>query len=107
MASKSIENFAAALDERAGALAAAPDTDAVKTVIDAAKAEAVRTSVIPDTYVYRLTVTVLGLAVLSVIAAQLWITLDDSNVAIPAGIIAIGSAAIGALAGLLAPVPTS
>jgi hypothetical protein len=107
MASKSIENFAAALDDRADALAAAPDTESVKTVIAAARAEAVRTSAIPDTYVYRLTVTVLGIAVLSVIGAQLWITLDDPKVSIPAGIIAIGSAAIGALAGLLAPVPAS
>jgi hypothetical protein len=52
-------------------------------------------------------VIVLGLAVLSVIVAQLWITLEEGQANIPDGIIAIGSAAIGALAGLLAPTPAS
>jgi hypothetical protein len=107
MAAKMVENFAAALSERAPDLAAASDTEAVQAIVQEAETEARRRTEIPDTFVYRVTVIVLGLAVLSVIVAQLWITLQKGEGAIPDGIIAIGSAAIGALAGLLAPTPAS
>lgn len=107
MAAKMVENFAQALSERAPALAAAPDTASVNAIVQEAESEARRRTEIPDTFVYRITVIVLGLAVLSVIVAQLWITLEEGQGSIPDGIIAIGSAAIGALAGLLAPTPAS
>ena len=107
MASKYFDNFAVALNERSPDLVAAGDTQAVESIIQEAETEArIRTRTeLPDTFVYRVTVLVLGLSVLSVIAAQLWITLRQVD--IPDGIIAIGSAAIGALAGLLAPTPSS
>jgi hypothetical protein len=107
MAVRMVENFAAALNERAPELAAAGDTAAVQAIVQDAETEARRRTEVPDTFVYRVTVVVLGLAVLSVILAQLWITLARGAGSIPDGIIAIGSAAIGALAGLLAPTPAS
>lgn len=103
--SKFAENFSDALQERVNDLAAAPDPGTVKTIVAQAETEARRRTEIPDTFVYRVTVIVLGLSVLTVILAQLWITLDRAEKDIPDGLIAIGSAAIGALAGLLAPTP--
>jgi hypothetical protein len=105
MAGQLVANFTDALNERAPALAAASDPDAVQAIVQEAETEAQRRTEIPDTFVYRVTVSVLGIAVLAVIVAQLWITLDRGAADIPDGIIAIGSAAIGALAGLLAPTP--
>ena len=105
MASKFIDNFTAALNERASDLAETSDPKTVETIVNEAETEARRRTEIPDTFVYRVTVLVLGLSVISVILAQLWITLKQLE--IPDGIIAIGSAAIGALAGLLAPTPSN
>lgn len=105
MAQQLVQNFTAALTERAPDLAAATDAGAVRTIVQEAETEARLRTEVPDTFVYRVTVLVLGLAVLSVIVAQLWLTLQHDD--IPDGIIAIGSAAIGALAGLLAPTPAS
>lgn len=107
MASKLAQNFVAALSERAPDLAAAPDSQTVQTIVNEAEAEAIRRTEVPDTFVYRVTVIVLGVSVLAVIVAQLWVTLVKGQAEIPDGIIAIGSAAIGALAGLLAPTPAS
>lgn len=105
MAAQFAKNFTAALHERAPDLAAAPDTQSVETIVEEAETEARRRTEIPDTFVYRVTVMVLGMSVLGVIVAQLWLTLEKGPAAIPDGLIAIGSAAIGALAGLLAPTP--
>jgi hypothetical protein len=107
MAGRLMTNFAQALDERAADLASAPDPQSVSTIVQQAREEAVRRSEVPNTLVYQITVVVLGLSVLLVIGAQLWITLDEGADAIPEGLIAIGAAAIGALAGLLAPTPAS
>lgn len=99
------DNFAKALNERTPDLAAANDTARVQEIVADAQREAVMRSAVPNTFVYRATVVVLGASVIAVIAAQLWITLVSSAAAIPDGLIAIGSVAIGALAGLLAPTP--
>jgi hypothetical protein len=107
MAAKLVDNFTEALNERAGDLAQAADPVAVQAIVSEAKTEARARTEVPDTFVYRVTVSVLGLAVLAVIVAQLWITLEKGETHIPDGMIAIGSAAIGALAGLLAPTPAS
>ncbi len=56
-----------------------------------------------DKWIYRIVVTALGLAVLGSIAGTVVLALHAVN--IPEGIVAIGSAAVGALAGLLAPSP--
>lgn len=100
------DNFAKALDARASDLAEAKDTDAVQEIVADAQREAVVQSAVPNTFVYQATVVVLGSSVLAVVAAQLWITLVIGPAAIPDGMIAIGSVAIGALAGLLAPTPS-
>ena len=61
-----------------------------------------------DVWIYRVVVTSLGLAVLAIIAGIVILMirmqgLEDKNV--PTVLTALGSAAIGALAGLLAPSP--
>ena len=58
---------------------------------------------IPDTLVYRITVGALGLAVIITLVGS--IILVFYNKATPEILVAIGSAAVGALAGLLAPSP--
>lgn len=98
-------NLTKVLEERAPDLAAAGTTDNVKTIVKDAELEARRRTVIPNTFVYQATVVVLGISVLAVIVAQMWLALVKSQADIPDGLIAIGSAAIGALAGLLAPTP--
>lgn len=98
-------NFTEALQERAPDLVEAQSADRVQQIVSEAEREAVRRSLIPDTFVYRITVVVLGVSVLAVIVSQMWIALDKSSAEIPDGLIAIGSAAIGALAGMLAPTP--
>jgi hypothetical protein len=105
MAQAFAKNFSAALQERAPDLAAASDSQTVETIVSEAETEARRRTAVPDTFVYRVTVIVLGVSIIAVIVAQLWISLVKSSGDIPDGLIAIGSAAIGALAGILAPTP--
>jgi len=57
-------------------------------------------SPIPDTFVYRMVVAVIGVALLGSLAAAVYL-----HEKIPEFIVAIGSGALGALAGLLAPSP--
>src|SRR5579883_594293 len=58
-----------------------------------------------DPWIYRIVVAALGLAVVGVVvAAAVLAGMDKKS---PEGMIAIGSAAAGALAGLLAPSPVS
>jgi hypothetical protein len=58
---------------------------------------------IPDTFIYRVVVLALGSAVLITLVGFIMLSLYLS--AIPEGLVALGSAAVGALAGLLAPSP--
>jgi hypothetical protein len=60
---------------------------------------------IPDTGVYRILIAILGLAVLIALIGPLVLAGMGKQDAIPQSAIAIGSTAIGALAGLLAPSP--
>ena len=67
------------------------------------------TSVLPNTGVYKLVVGALGLVVLVIAISIAWRVasgkdIKDENV--PTILTALGSAAVGALAGLLAPSPT-
>lgn len=94
------------MKEKTNEFAQAADEQAVEGVIAEVQKEAaerIPTPLQTDPWIYRGTVVVLGLAVLLVAIAQYHITLQGKNVAIPDGLIAIGSVAIGALAGLLAP----
>lgn len=66
------------------------------------------TSTLPDTWVYRMVVGSLGLVILVIAIGIVWrvasgATIEDKNV--PTILTALGSAAVGALAGLLAPSP--
>lgn len=96
-----------ALNDKKEVLIKATDAHAVEKVFNEAQKEAAEStpSYKADPLVYRITVSVLGLSVLLVIAAQFVLALKHGDPKIPEGLIAIGSAAIGALAGLLAPTP--
>ncbi len=59
-----------------------------------------------DLWIYRVVVGVLGLTVLTTVVGGIWLAFKaDPNIKLPDAIVAIGSAAVGALAGLLAPSP--
>jgi hypothetical protein len=63
-----------------------------------------------DVWIYRAVVVILGLTVLGTVFGGLALVAvghADPNMKLPASIVAIGSAAIGALAGLLAPSPVT
>ena len=60
---------------------------------------------IPDTTVYKIVVSALGLAVLIALVGTIILLARNENTDL-AVLSAIGSAAVGALAGLLAPAPT-
>lgn len=62
-----------------------------------------------DRWIYRLVVSFLGITVVLTIAGGIFLTYKGGtspNYQLPQGIVAIGSAAVGALAGLLAPSPS-
>jgi hypothetical protein len=67
------------------------------------------TSFLPDNWIYRIVVGSLGLVVVMITFGIVWrvafndTAIEDKN--IPTILTALGSAAIGALAGLLAPSP--
>jgi hypothetical protein len=61
-----------------------------------------------DVWIYRIVTIILGLIVLGTVAGGIYIAIigkGDATVSLPEGVISIGSAAVGALAGLLAPSP--
>ena len=57
-----------------------------------------------DRWIFRLVVSFLGVAVLLTIILGFYLSIKTAAT-IPEGLIALGSAAVGALAGLLAPSP--
>ncbi len=57
-----------------------------------------------DRWIYRLVVVCLGASVLLTIVGGFYLSIKTAAT-IPEGLIALGSAAVGALAGLLAPSP--
>ncbi len=59
-----------------------------------------------DKWIYRIVVSALGLAVLLTVSGGIYLAAKPDT-AIPEILIAIGSAAVGALAGLLTPIPSS
>lgn len=59
---------------------------------------------VPDNWIYRLVVLALGIAVVLVVVGAIALSFKTGS-AIPELMTAIGSAAVGALAGLLAPSP--
>ena len=80
-------------------------TDPVKTLNDAANQAKDMTPVYrSDVWVYRMVVGFLGAAVVLVILSYAVYPVMHVQAA-PEGLVAIGAAAVGALAGLLAPSP--
>lgn len=72
------------------------------------KLEAIPTPLQTDEWIYRLVVVFLGVAILATVIGGMVLAFNqtgDQEAKIPQGLIAIGSAAVGALAGLLAPSP--
>jgi len=60
---------------------------------------------IPDTKVYRIVVWVLGIVALMTVAGGIALAFVPNSADLPQAVVSIGSAAVGALAGLLAPSP--
>ena len=63
-----------------------------------------------DVWIYRAVVLILGVTVIATVFGGLAIAIfqhADANAKLPDSIVAIGSAAVGALAGLLAPSPVT
>ncbi len=59
-----------------------------------------------DLWIYRAVIIVLGLTVIATVFGGIYLAMKaDPNIKLPDAIVAIGSAAVGALAGLLAPSP--
>jgi len=61
-----------------------------------------------DPWIYRIVVVALSLIALATVSGGIYLAIigrGDAKMALPDGIIAIGSAAVGAMAGLLAPSP--
>jgi hypothetical protein len=56
-----------------------------------------------DVWIYRMVILILGAVILIAIIGGIFLSLEGKN--IPESIVSIGSVAIGALAGLLAPSP--
>jgi hypothetical protein len=90
-------------------LAAALDADpALAARVKANPAEAIAGLATPlqsDVWIYRIVVGALALAILGSVVGAIVLALQDR--AIPEVLLAIGSASVGALAGLLAPSPSS
>jgi len=59
-----------------------------------------------DPWIYRLVVVVLGLTILFVVSGVFILKVIDNSTGIPDALVAIGSAAVAALAGLLSPFPS-
>ncbi len=82
----------------------------LKTDPDAAleKVRAQKTPLETDKWIYRWVVFALGLAVLMTIGGAIYLAAKEPPVpSTPEILVAIGSASVGALAGLLAPSPKS
>ena len=94
--------------ETLGELAAALETDpALAARIKANPAEAIAGLATPlqsDVWIYRMVVGALALAILGSVAGAVALALQDR--AVPEVLLGIGSASVGALAGLLAPSPS-
>jgi hypothetical protein len=60
-----------------------------------------------DVWIYRLVVMSLGSVIVLTVLGGILVVMTGQTKSLPDGIIAIGSAAVGALAGLLAPSPVN
>ncbi len=68
---------------------------------------AIATPLQTDKWIYRLVVGFLGVTLILTVIGGFALVLTGQTTPVPEGLIAIGSAAVGALAGLLAPSPVA
>ena len=87
--------------QRVQALATQPES----TLKQAAMEAVAQTPLLTDNWIYRLVVGFLGGVAILVVLGLVGKTLFAPQGDVPDGLIALGSAAVGALAGLLAPSP--
>lgn len=73
---------------------AAGSSDIEQTIVEEPEVAAHLRRPIPNAFVYRAIVIVLGISVLAVIVAQMWLVLEKTLADIPDGPITIGSVAI-------------
>lgn len=68
--------------------------------------DALRSPIETDVWIYRTVVLILGFAIVATVLGGIlleWHAKSDATIQLPESLIAIASAAVGALAGLLAP----
>ena len=100
-----------ALKDAENLISTAPEIPEEKKKQIAAQLQKARTPLQTDRFIYRMVVGSLGLAILSCLVFSFLLvwrhvpTAGVTDVKIPEIFMAIGSAAVGALAGLLAPSP--
>jgi hypothetical protein len=104
MNEQKVDVFETLLEGRVSDLAGEKDPSVIKQIVNetADKAKALPNPKDFDVWIYRGTVFVLGAVAIIVAYAQYRLAIGNVT-EIPEGLIAIGAAAIGALAGLLAP----
>ncbi len=78
--------------------------DPERVLLEQADLAVSRTDAPGDRFIYRIVVTALGLVVLIVIGGLIY--LDHAEIEAPEGLVALGSTAVGTLAGLLSPTPS-
>lgn len=101
MSDDRIRTFRSAVEEEMASLGDRATMDDLPSAMD--KAEKRTRPIVPNTKVYHLAVTFLGIIVILAILAQALLVWHSGDVKIPEGLVAIGSLAIGALAGMLSP----
>lgn len=104
MNAQNFDIFEKLLEGRAEEMAGEKDPVAIMQIVNetAQQANAIPNPKDFDVWIYRGTIFVLG-AVAIIVAYAQFILAQDKITDIPQGLVAIGAAAIGALAGLLAP----
>lgn len=104
MNEQKLDVFETLLEGRINELAGEKDPDAIKQIVNetADQAKAIPNPKDFDVWIYRGTIFVLGAVAIIVAYAQFRLAMNKIT-DIPQGLVAIGAAAIGALAGLLAP----
>jgi hypothetical protein len=97
-------NFKETLQELIQQVSTDPSLPADQKVKFLGSLQKLATPLQSDRWIYRLVVAFLGLTVLLTILGGFYLSIKTAAT-IPEGLIALGSAAVGALAGLLAPSP--
>lgn len=95
------------LREAAATINASNTSDAEKNAMMTEMVAAAAREPVPDTWVYRIVVLAIGLAIFVPLLALLFGTPPERKMEMAQLLLPIGTTALGALAGLLAPSPAS